>query len=68
MKAWELIEIMFKKPIEQIIDITTGKWLCEPCKAKKQYISKEAVLEAAKEKNKENGVKQYDSTRMVRNR
>lgn len=53
MKTWQIVEIIFKKPLEQIIDISTGKWLCEPCKSKKQYISKEAVLEAAKEKEKE---------------
>ncbi|MGL5714442.1 MAG: hypothetical protein ACRCX2_15595 [Paraclostridium sp.] len=50
METWKIIEIVLKKPIEQIVDVITGKWLCEPCKTKKIYFSKEAILNAALEK------------------
>lgn len=50
METWQIIESIFKKPIDKIIDITTGKWLCNVCDDKKKYFSKEAILKAAKEK------------------
>lgn len=51
METWKIIEIIFNKEIEKIIDVATGKWICGTCKDKKKYFSKEAVLEAAKEKH-----------------
>lgn len=50
--GWKIIEIILRKPLEEIIDVVTGEWKCAPCKAKQKYISKDAVLEALKEKNK----------------
>jgi hypothetical protein len=55
METWRIIETILKKPIEQIVDIATGKWVCEPCEDKKIFFSLEAILEAAKEKFKTKG-------------
>lgn len=51
MKNWELIELILKKPLEQIIDLATGNWKCGMCKEKRNYFSKEAIKEALEEKN-----------------
>ncbi|MGL5709857.1 MAG: hypothetical protein ACRCXX_14415 [Cetobacterium sp.] len=50
METWQIIEAVFKKPINTIIDVATGKWLCNVCDDKKKFWSREAVLKAAKEK------------------
>lgn len=50
LKNWELIELILKKPLEQIIDLATGDWKCGICKDKKKFFSKEAVEGALKEK------------------
>ncbi len=53
MKTWEIIETVLKKPLEEIVDITTGNWKCSVCKSKKKYFSKESILSALKEKLEE---------------
>lgn len=50
MKNWQLMEIILKKPLEDIVDIVTGKWKCGICKDKQKYFSQEAINEALKEK------------------
>lgn len=46
---WEFLEIILKKPLEEIIDIA-GNWKCKPCNDKLKYISKDSIYEALKEK------------------
>lgn len=53
MKNWQLMEIILKKPLEEIVDIVTGKWKCGICKDKQKYFSKESIINALKEKNEE---------------
>lgn len=53
MKNWELLEFILKKPLEEIIDLATGAWKCGMCKEKRKYFSKDVILKAAKEKQKE---------------
>lgn len=50
MKNWELVEEIFRKPLEGIIDITTGNWKCKPCETKLKYVSEDFIKTAAKEK------------------
>lgn len=50
MKNWELVEEILRKPLESIIDITTGNWKCKPCNDKLKYINEDFIKEAAKEK------------------
>ncbi|MGL5717612.1 MAG: hypothetical protein ACRCX2_31650 [Paraclostridium sp.] len=52
METWQIIEAVFRKPIDKIIDITTGKWLCNVCDDKKKFWNKDVVINAAKEKLK----------------
>ena len=54
MKTWELLEMVLKKPLEEVVDLVTGEWKCGFCKDKKKYFSKEKLLEAAKEKANDN--------------
>lgn len=51
---WKIIEEIFKKPIEEIIDIATGEFKknCGLCKEKQKYFSKEAIKKALEEKNR----------------
>ena len=42
MKTWEIIETVLKKPLEEMVDITTGNWKCSVCKSKKKYFSKDS--------------------------
>lgn len=50
MTNWEMLELILKKPLEDIVDIVTGKWKCGMCETKKKFISEEKVHEALKEK------------------
>ena len=53
MKNWKIIEMILKKPLEEIVDITTGKFKCGVCKNKQKYFSEKAIYEALKEKKQE---------------
>ena len=57
METWKLIEIILKKPLEQIVDLATGDWKCGICKDKKKYFSKDSIVDALKEKNIKSEVK-----------
>lgn len=56
IKEWEILEQIFKKPLEQIIDIATGHWSCGVCQ-KKNFFSEKSVFEALKDKIKDKGDK-----------
>lgn len=56
MKNWELVEEILRKPLESIIDITTGNWKCKPCNDKLKFISEDFIKNAAKEKKEEGRV------------
>lgn len=47
------MEIILKKPLEEIVDIVTGKWKCGICKDKQKYFSQESIHQALKEKHEE---------------
>lgn len=53
MKNWELVEAILRKPLENVIDITTGNWKCKPCNSKLKYINENFIKDAAKEKMEE---------------
>lgn len=53
MKNWQLMEAVLKKPLEEIVDLVTGKWKCGICKDKQKFFSKEAITEALREKKEE---------------
>ncbi|EFE86037.1 hypothetical protein FUSPEROL_02078 [Fusobacterium periodonticum ATCC 33693] len=50
MLDWELFEKILKKPLQEIIDLTTGDWKKGICKDKKKFFDKEALLRALREK------------------
>ena len=53
MKNWQIMEIILKKPLEEIVDVITGKWKCGICKDKQKYFSKESIYQALKEKQED---------------
>lgn len=43
----ETIEIGLGKTLEQIIDVTTMKWICKPCKDKAKFFPDKLIINAA---------------------
>ncbi|MGL4997395.1 MAG: hypothetical protein ACRC5T_00170 [Cetobacterium sp.] len=48
--TWKIMEMILKKPLEDVIDLITGNWNVKFCAEKRKFFSKEALIEAAKEK------------------
>lgn len=56
METWKILEQILNKPLETIVDVVSGNWLCGLCPGKQKFFSKEAILNAAKDKLKENSI------------
>ncbi|MGL5713241.1 MAG: hypothetical protein ACRCX2_09495 [Paraclostridium sp.] len=50
METWKVLEQILGKPLETIVDVVSGRWLCGICPDKQKFFSKEAILKATKEK------------------
>lgn len=54
METWQILEQILNKPLEKIVDVISGNWLCGICPGKQKFFSKEAILKAARDKTKTN--------------
>lgn len=52
MNNWEFFEHILKKPLQELVDLTTGDWKKNVCKDKQKFFDKDALLNALKEKIK----------------
>lgn len=50
METWKVLETILGKPLETIVDVVSGNWLCGICPDKKRFFSKDAILDAARQK------------------
>ena len=52
METWKVLETILGKPLETIVDVVSGKWLCGICPDKQKFWNKDVLLKAAKDKLK----------------
>ncbi|MGL4645322.1 MAG: hypothetical protein ACRCVH_13435 [Vagococcus fluvialis] len=53
METWKVLETILGKPLETIVDVVSGKWLCGICPDKQKFWNKDVLIKAAKDKLKE---------------